>query len=538
VDRGHGRGLPLGAVRGGAAAVRAAVSSWCEPAWGAIALTAGFVALTCWWLTQDRSIPVYDAGEHLWTTIYFHNLIQSGRLLEPFDYNSQYPPLGELVGSLSAFVGGVDVASPIVGENLVFVPLLALGCYRTGRLLFTPAAGLLAAACALGSPLLIAQFHVFMLDAPETAMVAVSIWLLLESRGFSRVGMSALAGLAVAAGLLVKVQFPFFILGIVLCALLLGGWRNRRGFLTFCAVVVVLGSPWYLDHLSELSTISQLAGAESGATSGNLPTIVSIHNLTWYLWSILDDQLLVPLFALLAGGLLWTAVMLARRHGDRLDARSEFLVGGIVAWLAISLTPHHDIRYGMPLLPYLAVMATGWIVYLPLLARRVAVGVLVLGVALNTAGTTFGAGGQASIPIPRSISATYVLPASFVLYSSHGFLVSGPRRDGDVPGLFEALRRNGVSAVDWSLEEGAGPGFSSAGLYALALIAELSPAATEGVQFSKSSVVATLIDKPVPAHGPPPCTTLGDGTGVYVVRANPASGARTLYCPYRHPAFY
>ena len=77
-----------------------------------------------------------------------------------------------IVGALASFVGGVNVASPIIAENLVFVPLLALACYQTGRLLFGPLAGMLAVVFVLGSPLVVSLFHVFMLDAPLTALVA------------------------------------------------------------------------------------------------------------------------------------------------------------------------------------------------------------------------------------------------------------------------------------------------------------------------------------------------------------------------------
>lgn len=111
-------------------------------------------------------------------------MLQSGDLLGPFDNVLQYPPLALLVGALAMFVGGVNVASPIIAENVVFVSLLTLGCYQTGRLLFGARAGLLAVIFVLGSPLLIAQFHVFMLDAPETALVAVSMWLILASEDF------------------------------------------------------------------------------------------------------------------------------------------------------------------------------------------------------------------------------------------------------------------------------------------------------------------------------------------------------------------
>ena len=147
-----------------------------------IGATLGFIALTCWWLTQDRSIPIYDAGDHLQVALYFHQLLATGDLLGPLKFTWQYPPLGELVGALAASIGGVNVAAPIIGENVLFVSLLSLGCYQTGRLLFGARAGMLASIFVLGSPLLIAQFHVFMLDAPETALVPVKISALASSR--------------------------------------------------------------------------------------------------------------------------------------------------------------------------------------------------------------------------------------------------------------------------------------------------------------------------------------------------------------------
>jgi 4-amino-4-deoxy-L-arabinose transferase-like glycosyltransferase len=494
--------------------------------------------LSCWWLSQDRSIPIYDAGDHLWGALYFHQLLAHGNLLGPFDYTWQYPPLGHLVGAFAVFIGGVNVASPIIGENLVFASLLTLGCYQTGKLLFGASAGMLAAAFALGSPLLIAQFHVFMLDAPETALVAVSIWLLLASRQFASVPMSALAGLAVAAGLQMKVQFPFFVLGIGLSALLLGGWRNWRGLLAFTAVTVALGSPWYLAHLSELKEIERLAGSSSGAIASQLPPTFSLENLTWYLWTILNSQLLAPLFALLVVGFAWTLVRLTRHREERSSARLQFLAGGVLAWVAISLTPHHDLRYGMPLLPYLAVMATGWIPGAPLAARRIAIAVLIAGVALNTLGTTFGSGGEVTVGIGASASSTYVLPPSVLVVSDKGYLVAGPSRDGDVPGLLQALRRNGVHTVSSAIQESAGPDFSFEGLEALALIAGIHYQVTQALGFNPSPAAAVLVHRPLAAGGTRPCVTLSDGTGVFVVRAHPPAKELSLYCPYPRSHYY
>ncbi len=160
---------------------------------------------------------------------------------------------------------------------------------------------MLAAIFVLGTDLLTAQFHVFMLDAPEAAVVAVSIWLILACDDFNRVGVSGVAGLAVGVGLLTKVQYGPFVVGILLMALLRGGWRNRRGLLAFAAAAVVVGIPWYVDHLSQFSTFLQVSTANPIVVPGDIPPTLSFANFTWYFWNILNSQLLVPLFALLVG---------------------------------------------------------------------------------------------------------------------------------------------------------------------------------------------------------------------------------------------
>jgi 4-amino-4-deoxy-L-arabinose transferase-like glycosyltransferase len=516
--------------------LRADVPRWSGPAWGAIGITAAFIGITCWWLTQDRSIPIYDAGDHLRTAIYFQEQLAMGHLLEPFNNTSPYPPLAHLVGALAMFVGGVNLATPIIAENLVFVSLLALGCYQTGRLLFGARAGLLATIFVLGSPLLIAQFHVFMLDAPETALVAVSMWLLLASEDFSRVRIAAFAGLAIGCGLLVKVQFPFFLVGIVLVALARGGWRHWRGLAVFAVVVLAIGAPWYIDHLSELSTIAKIAGTESGAVAGNQPPTLSFANLLWYFWSTLNSQLLALMFALVLGGTVWTVLAVVR--GEELSGtRLEFLVGGFIAWLTITLTPHHDIRYDMPLMPYLAVIGTGWIVHLSRLPRLLVTSVLVLAVVANTLAITFGVGKPVEVKLVSSPPSTEAAPDRIVLYSNVGFLVAGPQRDGDVPGLLSMLKKEGVVVVVINPEQAEAPDFSAEGLFPLFMIVKMLPSIEPSLLNGNTAVVA-LVHKAILPGSPPACTTLSDGTGVWVLRFNAASRMVGFYCPSRNPRYY
>jgi hypothetical protein len=354
-------------------------------------------------------------------------------------------------------------------------------------------------------------------------------------------------------------------MGIVLMALLRGGWRNWRGLLTFAAVATVVGAPWYLNHLSEFSTFVRISTANPQQIPGDSPPTLSFTNLTWYFWNILNSQLLLGLFMFLLGGATWMLVTLLRRRrrvwGARLGASSstmrpdagsaaasaddrvlgawlELLVGAFVAWFFITLTPSHDLRYGIPLLPYLAVIATGWIPHLPRPARRAATAVVVLVVLANNLGVTFGVGRDLRVALANPLPVGEQAADQIAFYTNSGFLASAPSRDGDVPGLLSALRRDGVNTVAWNIEESREPDFSFEGLLPLARISRLSPAVTNGREFSHSPTVATLIHQPISSQAPSPCTKLSDGTGVWVVRYNTSTGSPGFYCPSRHPHFY
>jgi Dolichyl-phosphate-mannose-protein mannosyltransferase len=521
-----------------AVASRLSVTRWSAHAWGAAAAVAVFVAITCWWLTKDRGIPIYDAGDQLETALLYHNMLASGNVFGPFTYNNIYPILGHVVGAIAALIGGVSVASPIVGENVVFVPLLALGCYQTGRLLYGPLAGMLAVVFVLGSPLLISMFHVFLLDAPLTALVALAVWLVLASEDFSRLGMSACAGLAVGLGVNLKVQFALFLACLVLALLLHGGWRNWRGFALFTVIALAVGLPWYAYHSAELKEMFELASSGGGTPAGNIPVRFSTDNLLWYFWSVLNSQLLAPLFVLVVTGTIWTIVTVVRNPREH-AARLEFLAAGLGAWFVITfVTIHHDIRYGMPLLGYLAVLGTGWIACVPRRPRVAGILVLACAVAANTLAINLGLGREVRVALADPLPTTEQVPDQVVLYSPNGFLASAPIRDGDVPGLLEELHREGVRTVAWSAGQSELKDFSSAGLIPLAQIAGLAPALTRAPEFSSSPTVATLLHEAIGGHTPPTCARLSDGTGVWVVRYDSPARKLALYCPSRQPQYY
>jgi 4-amino-4-deoxy-L-arabinose transferase-like glycosyltransferase len=506
-------------------------------AWAAVGLTTTFVAISCWWVLQDRSVPSGDAGSHLYTAIAYRGLLAEGALATLLTGSGYYPPFALVVGGLAALIGGVGVAAPVIGQNLVFVPLLALGCFQTGRLLAGARAGTLAVLFALGSPLLIEQFHVLMLDAPEAALVALSVWLILISERFARIGVAALAGLAVGLGLATKEQFPLYVIGLVALVLLRErGWCNWRGIAAFSAVALAIAAPWYVANVSDLGNF--LRSGSNGdvyVLSAAKPPLLSLDNAMWYLWAILNGLLFAPLFAFAAVGAGQALLHLRARAAEPAYRWTPELLAGLLGgWLVITITPHHDMRYAMPLIVYLAVLGTAWIARLRRPARRLTTAALALTVVATTLGATFGVGHEVRVPLGQDAVVAQrrgVPPRErIVLYSDHAFRVSGPRREDDVLGFMRALRREGVSGISWDYRQSPfdDPIFDLQGVTLFARFAGLSagdPTSPESQAGQADPRHAVLLRLRARADQPP-CMRLSDGTGVWVDMAD-----GTPFCP-------
>jgi 4-amino-4-deoxy-L-arabinose transferase-like glycosyltransferase len=498
------------------------VPRWSAPAWGAIGVTLLFVALTCWWLAEDAAVPFGGGASHLYASLLYWEFVREGDLPRAFELSTYYPPGIRLFGALALALGGKSVAAPIVAQNLVFVPLLALACFQVGKLAAGPRAGLLAVVFALGTPLIAEQFHVFMLDAPQAALVAAAVWLLLASDRFARVGPAALAGLVVGLGLLTKQQMPLYLSGLVVVLLVRGGgWRNRRGIAAFAAVALLVAAPWYVEHLGEFGRFAGAAGTGTESEpvpEAASPSLLSLANAGWYVWATLNGLLLAALFAIAAAGVVLTALRVLRTRPRPLgDVRVELLWGLAGAWLAITLLQHKDVRYTMPLIVFLAVLGTAWMVRLRPRPQALVVTALVLAVAVAQLGATFGAGRDPD-QLPLSNGATKegegVPPRDrIVLYSALDYLVSGPRRSGDLHGLFDALRDEGVARVSWEDRGDVNDHlFEAVGLIVFARFAGL---AVEGFDAPGPGTAATLI-RAAEHEGTEPCTRLANGTGVWV----------------------
>lgn len=437
-------------------------------------LGVAFIAFSIWWILVDRRIPGGgDPGRHLLEAIDLGGRIRGGDLLAPLTFESApfaYPPLVRTVGAVPELLGlPTHDWSPIL-LNLIFVPLLTAGCYLTGKLVFGRLAGVLAALFALGSPMVLQLFHVYLIDAPLAAIVAFTTWAVLASDNFTRRRETLLAGALVGVALLIKTPAPVFVAGPIVVMLARGGWRQGRNLALATLAAIVVAGPYYLIHINEFVHVFGEATVSSsdpwtkrfGSNFDGLSRFGS-ESLAWYWWAAVNTQYLLPLLTLFAIGFVHCLTNLRRRYVP------EILAGVVCGYLAMTFLSIHDARYTLPLVVYVAVIGTGWISQT---RRRWAAALgsaaLVTAVVINVAVGNLGAFRTVQLHLPGDDPAQLTHPGALTLFDKRGYVVGEPRTNPLWTDLFDAARDTGVRRVALSIRETPNWGTDTAGFEVMA----------------------------------------------------------------------
>jgi 4-amino-4-deoxy-L-arabinose transferase-like glycosyltransferase len=230
-----------------------------------------FHALNNWiWLTENVTLTGWDRPRHLAHSLNYARMLSPLTLRSLFEVmvsDSVRPPLFAASATIMyrLFGWSSDVATMV---NVIYMAILLVATYAIGRKWGGIWLGLVSVALLACFPMFYAMSRYFYLEFALTAMVALTVWLLLSTEGFARRGMSLLFGLSLGLGLLTKRTFAVFALGPVVVVILGSGllpalWGSLKSRLRvhwwrllmalFCGVLLAL--VWYWPNRETVRTL-------------------------------------------------------------------------------------------------------------------------------------------------------------------------------------------------------------------------------------------------------------------------------------------
>lgn len=375
------------------------------------------------WLSLDTRPPLWDMAYHQSCAYDYYQLfgdLSLERLRGAPQLSGVYPPLVHLlIGILYlAFHPGPHIAV------LVNLPATFLLLWATSVIAFRQAgekAARLAPTLLSFYPFMIWMSRETVLDYTLSALVALSIMLLILSNDFESRRHSLLFGLSLGLGMLAKwtfiayIIFPFALL--FLRRSTLGRWERLRNALDAVILGILVSLPWYLPNLPRLRSYFP-ENMAMGAAEGE-PPVLSLQSFIYYLRLLEGYQLFAPFFVLF----LFGAARALRSRGNHDLVIFSWLIGG---WLTMTLLRTKDPRFTMPLLAAVAVVTAA-----PLagkLWRPALAGIMAIGL-FQTYLVSFGfARLPAEVVLLRGYRGSLEWNWNLYLQNYHG-LIGPPRRE-------------------------------------------------------------------------------------------------------------
>lgn len=321
-----------------------------------LAAWAGITAITVHWLGQNHAPLSFDQSHHFLLSLGYREILADLlRWPDLCSFAIYYPPLFHTSLAAMMLIGGVSLTyAPLI--NSFWLLMLMLPTWLLGREAFGRAAGLAGAVLLALIPASAGLAREVLMEVCLAAMVAWAVWALARSQGLSSRRWLLLLGALAGLGMLAKWTFAMYLLGPLAWCLYWGHGRGLAVDWRGVAWALVIGAavclPWYLHSPATLIK-NMLINAGPVALKEGDPAVFSPEGLLYYLLSLVNHQMFLPLAALVVVGLV--AGLVWRR--ERTALLAVWFITGLVL---ITLLRNKDSRYLYPLLAPACLFAVGW----------------------------------------------------------------------------------------------------------------------------------------------------------------------------------
>ncbi len=380
--------------------------------------------LDIYYVFRDTLPPSWDQSLHMQLSLIYYNLIKSGMFSEIAKVSNYYPPFFHLSGTpMYAFFGTSEDVARL--SNLIYLFILLFSTYGIGRILFNKNTGVLATAIIAMYPILIRIQRDYLIDFALTSVIALTIYFLLKTEGFTKMNYSIAFGLSWGAAELMKWPAVFFIVGPVMYIFyqmyndkkcpVCGSEKTsiRDGFRYFCstkhmdkysktkknvgyskvilniAIAVIIAFSmagwWYFPNFDQVYKNLMEQQTVNAVAEGN-PEVLTFDSLKLYVLTIFQDQIF------LFFGILFVAGIIYLYFNKKSTNQKLFLFLSIfIPYIVFTLTRLKNTRYTLPLVIFFAIISAFWIININSKKSRTAI-LLILFIigSLQLSTMTFG----------------------------------------------------------------------------------------------------------------------------------------------------
>lgn len=353
--------------------------------WDILIISAIFIIFAVYnylWISKNTLPPSWDDSWHLMSSLNYYRILTnpSFDMFEKLIHvDWYYPPFFKFSTAFFYMVFGTSITTAVM-TNVFYFGILLFSTYGIGKILFNRETGLLAAVIVSMYPDIFYYQRAYLLDLSLTAMITLSIYLLLLTENFKNLRYSLIFGAVLGMTFLVKWTAVFFIAGPFVYILYssffkieylipekiskkqrkkldteLGSNRNKqlRHLILACSVAILISSIWYIPNgAGAYNFIKEMAPYWASVEGENL-NIFSFENLSFYFIAIITQtSFLLTLFFVIG-----LAYLIRIKQTSSLFLLSWLLLPIIVLTMQLNKSE----RYTMPILAAIAIISVFWI---------------------------------------------------------------------------------------------------------------------------------------------------------------------------------
>jgi 4-amino-4-deoxy-L-arabinose transferase-like glycosyltransferase len=411
-------------------------------------------------LSKDNTPLVWDSGDYFNLSLKYFDVFShiDGSFISRFNAVSPYRPPLFLISSLPLYVlfgRSPDVA---VMTNILYLAILIFSVYGIGKYLHSESTGLMAGLVATTFPILFGLSRSYWLDFPLTAMVALSIFLLLKTESFSNRWYSILFGISAGLGMLTKWTWFIFVAGPLIYFICLHFQnrtkepaetpRFRSNLILSLITAAVVSSVWYVPNGMDVA--GKLLGLVTGMKRGDAtqfeqlgetigpPGIWNLRALTYYAGQFVNHQATFITSCLF----VFFALLLLKRSPRK---TIWLFLWVAIPVIAFALVKNKTVRNTVPILPGIGLIISFGIMSIKKRALRISAVVAVVLVSILQYGiTSYGASFlpeklSMGTPAGEVVFFQQHKNSSYCLYRAH-------REDWKADEILDVIRRSSGGA--------------------------------------------------------------------------------------------